>query len=241
MALPLPNKSIWQRKSQVRVFKVMARNKIQFTNEEYYHIFNRGTDKREVISDNYDLKRFLQSLDEFNTVEPIGSIYENSFIDDKIKKEKKKYKLVNFVAYCVNPNHYHLILEQLIDGGISKFTQRFGSGYTQYYNQKYQRSGVLFQGPFKAVHIDSNEYLLHLSAYVNLNDKVHQLGSSRAKLSKSSWGEYTGESLENFCGKSVILDQFKNKQEYKEFVEDSLKDILERKERDKEFKSLLLE
>lgn len=215
--------------------------KVPFVNDEYYHIYNRGTDKREIISDGRDLKRFFQAMDEFNVLEPIGSIYENSFLDKNLKLKRKQQKLVEIIAYCVIFNHYHFILKQLADDGISKFIQRFANGYTKYYNNKHQRNGVLFQGTFKAIHIDSNEYLLHLSAYVNLNNKVHKLGSEMSKLSKSSWGEYIGESLENFCEKSVILEQFKNTREYKEFTEDSLKDILERKERDKEFKKLLSE
>ncbi len=95
--------------------------------------------------------------------------------------KRKNGKLVDFIAYCINPNHYHFILRQLVDGGLSRFMQKFGGGYTQYYNKKNQRSGVLFQGTFKSIHINSNEYLLYLSAYVNLNNKVHQLSNQVAK------------------------------------------------------------
>lgn len=205
--------------------------KIQFARGEYYHIYNRGTDKRAIFLDKYDLERFFQSMEEFNTVEPIGSIYENSFKKDSLGNPVSKLeKLVNFVCYCLNKNHYHFILTPLIDKGIEKFMHRLGIGYTKFFNEKYERDGVLFQGGYKAIHIDSNEYLLYLSAYVNLNNKVHKLGNP---VSKSSWEEYIGKKSENFCGKEIILSQFKNKKEYKEFAEESLKIIRENKEMEK--------
>ena len=217
--------------------------KVNFVNNEYYHIYNRGVDKREIFSDYYDLKRFFQSMEEFNSIEPIGSIYENSFN----KKHKlghpmsKSGELVNFICYCLNPNHYHFMLEQLVDNGIEKFMQRIGNGYTKFFNNKYKRSGSLLQGKYKSIHIDSNEYLLHLSVYINLNDKVHkihQLGHPMSK-SMSSWGEYVTKTNLNkkFCVTDIILDQFKNSSEYENFSSDSLSFILE----NKEMEDLLLE
>lgn len=205
--------------------------KIIFANNEHYHIFNRGVDKREIFSDLKDLNRFFQSMKEFNTLDPIGSIFENSFSKDLSKKQKN---LVKFICYCINPNHYHFILKQVVDKGIEKFMHKLGVGYTNYFNKKCERSGSLFQGNYKAVHIDSNEYLLHLSAYVNLNNKVHKLGNL---VSKSSWDEYINNLQSGFCEKDIILGQFNNPKEYKEFAENSLIDIRERKEMEK----LLLE
>lgn len=224
--------------------------KINFANGEFYHIYNRGTDKRNIFSSESDFQRFLQSMDEFNSVEPIGSIYENSFRKDRKEHSlgnpvSKSKKLVNFVCYCLNSNHYHFILEQLLDSGISKFMKSLGGGYTKYFNEKEKRSGALFQGTFKAVHVDSNEYLLHLSAYVNLNDMVHKktpLGNRVSKMGdKSSWGEYLGENENNFCRKDIILEQFRNIKEYKEFVEDSVKETIIKRNLDKLPDNLLLE
>ncbi|MCX6731841.1 MAG: transposase [Candidatus Parcubacteria bacterium] len=203
--------------------------KTQFVNGEFYHIFNRGIEKRNIFSDFEDFSRFFQSIDQFNTIEPIGSIYENLFSKDLLKKQKK---LVDFICYCVNPNHYHFVLKQLLEKGIEKFMHRVGTGYTKYFNNKYKRSGSLFQGTFKSVHIDSNEYLLHISAYVNLNAKVHQLGSLASKFGKSSWDEYVNNK-NGFCDKDIILGQFKSPAEYKNFTESSLMDIRERKEMEK--------
>ena len=209
-----------------------------FANGGFYHIYNRGVDKRNIFSDNYDLERFLQCMQEFNTIEPIGSIYEHSFLKNNLRgRTSKKGKLVNFIAYCLNQNHYHFILQQVSDKGIEKFMQRLGTGHSKYFNNKYRRTGVLFQGKFKARHINSNEYLLHLSAYVNLNNCVHRLGS---RASKSSWQEYINEK-NGLCERKVITDQFKNIIDYKKFAESSLKDILARKQLYKELGSVLFD
>ncbi|MDO8523569.1 MAG: transposase [bacterium] len=206
-----------------------------FVTGEFYHIYNRGTDKRVVFNNNYDFDRFLQSIAEFNSVIPIGSIYENSFIDHKLGRPTSK--LVNIVCYCLNPNHYHMILEQCAEGGISEFMKRLSGGYTKYFNNKYKRNGVLFQGRFKSSHIDSNEYLLHASAYVNLNNRVHKL--KRDKF-RSSLDEFIYKSSkEIFCKKDIILKQFKSKSEYEDFVKEALDNMLTRKDSLKEMENLL--
>ena len=204
-----------------------------FANGQFYHVFNRGVDKRMIFLDRYDYTRFLQSMEEFNSIEPIGSIYERSFDKDKTKGKP----LIKFVAYCINPNHYHFILQQVAEKGIERFMQRLGMGYAKYFNNKYKRNGVLFQGKFKAKHVDSNEYLLRLGAYVNLNYKVHKLGH---RVSKSSWEEYISD-REGLCAKNIILRQFKNIAEWRSFAEDSLDDILKGKEKFKEMGFLLEE
>jgi len=212
--------------------------KNSFENDCVYHIYNRGVDKRAIFLDKFDYERFLQGMREFNSVDPIGSIYENSFLKDKPKRKEKP--LVSFVAYCINPNHFHFILEQVSPKGIEKFMQRLGMGYAKYFNNKNKRSGTLFQGKFKAKHIDSNEYLLHLSVYVNLNFKVHKLGHS---VSKSSWGKYKNGKFENnvSINDRAVLDQFDNFDDYKKFAESSLTDILERKEMYKKLEEVLID
>jgi REP element-mobilizing transposase RayT len=214
--------------------------KVPFIIGQYYHIYNRGVDKRVVFKDILDLSRFFQSMEEFNTLEPIGSIFENRF--KKVKDNSadvSEGKLVDFVVYCLNPNHYHFILTPLVENGIEKFMQRLGTGYTMFFNERYNRTGSLFQGKFKAVHIDSDEYLMYLNVYVNLNDKAHSLGGSTSKwVTKSSWDEYIGENKENFCNKEIVLDRFNSPMEYKEFAEESLKGIINKKE---EMKAYLLE
>lgn len=209
----------------------MAMRKIPFVGNEYYHIYNRGVDKRDMLLDSYDLDRFMKSMREFNVVRPIGSIYENR---DRKRESKASIiqevsPLVKFVVYGINPNHFHFILEQTEERGIEKFMHRLGTGFSKYFNAKYQRSGSLFQGKFKAIHIDSNEYLLHLSAYINLNDRAHNRGSKASMLCKTSWDEYLGKGSDELCDKNIILGQFKNASGYRKFAEESLEGIIQRK------------
>lgn len=213
--------------------------KVPFVNGEYYHIYNRGVEKRMIFSDQYDVDRFLQSMEEFNVVNPIGSIYQNSF-NSLSGPTPKSLKLVEFITYCINPNHYHFILKQVSDNGISEFMKRLGGGYTGYFNDRNKRTGSLFQGRFKSVHVNTNEYLLHLSAYVNLNNKVHQLSGPTAKLVESSWDEYMGKSTKHFCEKDIVLEQFDSILKYKDFAESSLRDILMRRNEDETFIGTLL-
>lgn len=216
--------------------------KTPFVTGEIYHIFNRGTDHRDIIKDVFDRQRFLQSMEEFNVVEPIGSIYAQQFNQlstPTTKSDKPKERLVNIVAYCINPNHFHLILEQVAEKGIEKFMQKLGGGYTRYFNERHKRTGVLFQGKFKAVHVDSDEYLLFVSAYVNLNDRIH---GAPKDMVYSSWNEYMGKNDDkDRCSKGIILDRFKNREEYRKFAEDVARETKRRREEDKEFSQLLLE
>jgi len=202
--------------------------KHKFVIGEYYHIYNRGVDKREIILDQYDLHRFWESMKEFNTIEPIGSIYELSFIKNKLgTPTTKSRKLVSIIAYCVNPNHFHFLVTPLVEKGIEKFMQKIG-GYTRYFNEKHKRNGALFQGKFKSKHISTdNRYLLHLSAYINMNNR-NSLGTPTTKLSKSSLEEYT-ENKKGICNIEIILGQFENQKEYLKFALESWQDIQERK------------
>ncbi len=166
-------------------------------------------------------------MQEFNTVKPIGSIFENSF--NKKRGKKINSPLVQFIAYCLNPNHFHFILTPLEKHGIEKFMQRLG-GYTKYFNERHLRSGALFQGKFKSSHIDSNEYLLHASVYVNLNYKVHKLREGE-NLFLSSWKEYIDSNSTNLCSKDIILGQFGNhSKRYENFAKSTLYSILEKRE-----------
>jgi len=226
----------WKPGFQVIVFLDMR--KVKFANGEFYHVFNRGVDKRPIFERPQDFDRFLQSMEEFNTTQSIGSIYENSFLKPEIKLKRRKAKLVNIICYCLNINHYHFILEQLVNEGISKFMKSLGGGFTKYFNAQNKRNGVLFQGQFKARHIDSNEYLLHVSAYINLNNLVHKHGSNKFRSSRD---EYFNNSTKKLCEPKIILDQYKNRNEYKGFANSSLKDILARKALAKELEHLLLE
>ena len=167
---------------------ITCMRKISFVANEFYHIYNRGVDRRLIFSNKYDLERFFQ-----------------------------------------NPNHYYFIITQLEERGIEKFMHRLGTGYTRYFNERHVRTGSLFQGRFKASHIDSNEYLLHASVYVNLNYKVHKLNRKK-DLFLSSWNEYLDDNLSGICAKNIIREQFKTLEDYERFSKNTLVSILERKE-----------
>ncbi len=208
----------------------------RFAVGEFYHIYNRGVEGRNIFSDARDKDRFLKSMVEFNTKDPVGSLWLLS-LQKSAPKKTPRSELVDIVCYCLNPNHFHFILREKIEGGISEFMKRMG-GYTKYFNAKYKRSGVLFQGVCQSRHIDSNEYLLYASAYVNLNWRVHQL---RRETSQLGWDEYMSGAKDGICKKDIILKQFKNTREYRKFAEETLETILEKKQLSKELKSLLIE
>ena len=189
-----------------------------FANGEYYHIYNRGVDKREVFLNDDDYIRFIKSIKEYNDTKTYGRFQNRGSTSGYFEVEP----LIELVAYCLNPNHYHFILKQLEEGGVSKFMQKLSTSYTMYFNKKYDRSGALFQGRFKSIHIDTNEYLLHLSVYVNKNNFIHGYKNSGTKSpigdlvpefwQYSSYLDYIGKRDGKLCNNEVILGQFKNNQ-----------------------------
>ncbi len=205
---------------------------------EYYHIFNRGVEKRDIFLDQHDIERFLESIQSFNSFDPIGSIFEHRLEQGRTPVfGSLTPKLVDVVCYCLNPNHFHLLLKQKTEKGIQKFMQRLGTGYTNYFNEKYTRSGGLFQGTYKSVHFESNEQLLHTSVYINLNN---QLGSLTPKLSASSWEEYVSPTSTNpLCEKEIILGQFGDSTRYENFAREAKEMIIETKRKEKEMQWLL--
>lgn len=224
----------------------MPRRKIEFINGEIYHIYNRGVDKRELFIDPKDTARFMQAILEFNTTKPIGSIRENtqrhkSGVPNAVFMPKGAAitPLVSFIAYCVNPNHYHFVLKQLVEGGISKFIQKFSQGYAMYFNEKHQRTGPLFSGCFKAKHVETSDYLFHLSAYVNLNFNIHKIGPDNPAYNfvRSSWKQYNEEMVGAPlipCETNLILEHFKDKQSYKNYAEETVREIVKRRDIEKE-------
>ncbi len=223
----------------VRIYNM--RN-LKFAEGEIYHIYNRGVDKKIIFPSTEDMDRFFDGMNLFNNSHSIGSLERSSarrrhgVSTAPTESILEKDRLVRFIAYCLNPNHFHFILEQIAEKGIERFMHKLGMGHSKYVNAKYRRSGALFQGSFKAIHIDSNEYLLHVSAYVNLNNRVH--GYRHRVPMRSSWEEYVSDSKDSrFCKKDLVLGQFKSKKGYKIFAEESLEDIVKRKELMKELEN----
>ncbi|MBI2450108.1 MAG: transposase [Candidatus Nealsonbacteria bacterium] len=158
----------------------MAIKRPKFITGQIYHIFNRGVERRNIfqqISDNFRFIFCLYELNDKKLVKMRDRI--------EIRKENKKYTgstgvsdrkdkrepLVEIISFCLMPNHYHLILHQLVDGGISLFMKKLSNGYTGYFNEKYNRKGIgaLFQGRFKAVHVEDDRQLMALICYIFTN------------------------------------------------------------------------
>ena len=196
---------------------------------EAYHVYNRGVEKRTVVEDSHDSDRFVKSLIAFNTTEPIGSIYQHSFKHNitplSTPSTKSSSPLVDIIAFCLNPNHYHMLVIPLVENGLSLFMQKFGGGYTRYYNEMHKRAGVLFQGRFKVRHITDDGDLQRMSAYVNLNNKIHQLSTPSTKLVRSSWLQYS-EGKKGICSTGIITDGFKSSEGYKKFAEQTVREII---------------
>jgi REP element-mobilizing transposase RayT len=139
-----------------------------FSIDEYYHCYNRGVDKRIVFNDAQDFNYFIKSLTVYNSHLSLGKLRLYSSLPPKDG-------LVDVVAYCLLPNHFHLILKERSEKGISNFMKKVGTGYSMYFNKKYKRSGALFQGVFKSKFIKSDQDLRQLIAYVSNNNIVHDI------------------------------------------------------------------
>lgn len=129
-------------------------------------------------------------------------------------------KLVDIICYCLMPNHFHLLLKQVAENGISKFISQISNSYTKFFNTKNKRIGPLLQGAFKAVLIENDEQLLHVSRYIHLNPVVSGIVNTLEKYPWSSYQEYKIGSI--FCKTEEILSFFKTKTEYLEFLNDQI-------------------
>lgn len=141
--------------------------KFSFTEEEFYHVYNRGTDKRVIFFDKTDYIYFQKLLFICNS--------KNRIILRDLPKGQDVYSverdgtLVDIGSYCLMPNHFHLLLYEKQEDAISLFMQKIATAYAMYFNKRHKRSGALFEGCFKAIHVDTDEYLQYLFAYIHLN------------------------------------------------------------------------
>lgn len=143
---------------------------------EFYHTYNRGVEKQKIFLEDLDYLRGVHDLYEFNdnnavvnTDKRFDKFTEFDGFPKPIKLEKPREKIVNIIVWCLMPNHYHLFLYPLIDGGLSKFHQKFGIGFANFFNLKYKRSGALFQGKYKKVHVTDDTQALQLICYIHAN------------------------------------------------------------------------
>ena len=150
--------------------------KVPFLEGEIYHVYNRGAHKADIFLSNHDYFRFkillfLANSSEGLRMENILRKYKNEQGRSLLifREEKPDRGLVDVLAYALMPNHFHLVVRQKTENGISQFMKKAGTAYSMYFNTLYEHSGTVFQGRFKSKHVDTNEYLRWLFAYVALN------------------------------------------------------------------------
>ena len=213
-----------------------AKNSIKnFEADAYYHLYNRGVEKRKIFMDEQDYRVFLSYLKDY--LLPKDSLKLQSILADPLTKWKEKEKAVkllrlnNFsknlklLAFCLMPNHFHFLCKQKEINTIDNFTNSFFTRYSMYFNKKYKRVGKLFQGVYKAVKVTTDEQLLHLSRYIHLNP-FSLKGDALQGEKYTSYPFYLGKSEAEWVKPKDILAYFsetsKDKQHlsYKSFIED---------------------
>ncbi len=211
-------------------------NREAMLNNEIYHIYNRGVDKRIIYTKNDDYSYFVHLLFVLNDIKKANNtnrnlkrkIYQtNTAINTNMGRGStsthcKRDCLVDILAFVLMPNHFHLLLKQKKDDGISKFMQKLGTGYTMFFNKKYERSGSLFQGRYKSVHISSNRQLLYIPHYLHLNP-IPILKNDSQKSTLQLLKEYKWSSFPDYCdiknfpsvtNRNLVLSMFGNSKKY---------------------------
>jgi len=197
-----------------------AKNVVRdFSSDSYYHVFNRGVEKRDIFLDDEDYHMFIYYL--LIYLSPLEKVIE--------KYPKLPFRLYNknlsqevdIISYCLMPNHFHLLLKQRTRDGVSKLLKQVTNGYTLYFNKKYNRVGGLMQGRFKAVRIPTDELLMHISRYIHLNPVVAGISKDPKDYKWSSYKDYfRGD--DTFVKTREILGLFESLTEYENFTNDQI-------------------
>jgi putative transposase len=203
---------------------------------EHYHIFNRGVNKQPIFLDDQDYRRFLflvlclQSDVVFRNIGRLSVMLPDTVQHSVLHTEKiVNDRNVELIGFCLMPNHFHLIVKEVKEGGIASYMQRGLNAYTKYANEKYKKSGHLFQGPYQAVHIADNQQLLHLSACIHRNPRELEPHMDYVNYVWSSYPDFIGENrFGRLLTPEVILSQFSDQKEYCDFVLTSPAKMLEK-------------
>jgi len=193
----------------------MSKRKVDFEVGEFYHIYNRGNSKQKIFHDKEDHERFVSLL--FLAAGKNNFDYFNLSRGGVWRDFERGSVYVDIGVYCLMPNHFHILITQPDNGSISKFMQKLTTAYAMYYNKKYERNGSLFQGKFKAEHIDNDRYLKYLFSYIHLNPvkllepKWKELGIKNKKKAIDFLKNYEFSSIKDYLGqdrdKSIILNK----------------------------------
>lgn len=195
-----------------------------FVNGSYYHIYNRGVEKRDIFINKWDYLRFLETINFYRySPQPMKlSDFRRGLV--RLKKNESKKEIIRIFSYCLMPNHFHVLAQQLVDGGITTYLRKSINSYTRYFNTKYDRIGPLFQGTFKARLVETDEYILQVSKYIHRNPLV--LKRWRDSIYPySSYGYYLSGDKHPFCDTAFLLSYFSKRDpnvDYKSFVEEEM-------------------
>ncbi|MBU1071564.1 transposase [Patescibacteria group bacterium] len=181
----------------------------------YYHIYNRGVEKRDIFLDEQDYKTFLSYL-KFYLSPPLQGLTLKVKTPPS-RQLRNHAETIDLFSYCLMPNHLHLGVQQHTQKAIASFMQSLGTKYSTYFNKKYDRVGSLFQGCYKAVRIKSEEQLIYLTKYIHLNPP------NINNYPYSSYGNYLGKFNQTWINTSTILSRYPNNphKRYQSFVEES--------------------
>lgn len=193
---------------------------IPLVNEQIYHIYNRGTEKRTIFENRRDYQRFLKTLQYYQFQGPKPKF--SHFSQPKSLKVDLTKKIIEIIAYCLMPNHFHLLIKQIREGGITEFVSKLSNSYTKYFNIKHDRVGSLLQGEFKAKLIENDDQLLHVQRYIHLNPVASFLVKKPEDWEWSSYNEYLGNTSTQICSKEIVLNFFKSIEDFKKFTEDQI-------------------
>lgn len=181
-----------------------------YAEESFYHVFNRGVEKRVIFIDNQDYRYFLGLLERYLSSEQAI---------DKTGRTLPNYsKEIELLAYCLMPNHIHLLLYQIKNDSMQRFMKSLCTSYSMYFNRKYKRVGKLFQGRYKAVLIDEEGYFTHISRYIHLNPL--DIGADYKSYEYSSLSNWVGKNTNNWLKPEKGLAQFDQPSSYMSFLED---------------------
>lgn len=196
-----------------------AKNSVKtYVENSYYHLYNRGVEKRIIFQDPQDYGVFLNYLKEYLLPKDEQNL-RNRLTDPNVSyKEKDKIikllRLNNFtneitlIAYCLMPNHFHLLVKQKSNNGIDMFMQSLCTRYTMYFNRKYKRVGSLFQSVYKAVLVSTDEQFLHLTRYIHKQSLASQGETLRGRERPSSYDDYIGKSKTIWVHPEGVLSNF---------------------------------
>ena len=209
----------------------------QYLGNSYYHIYNRGVEKRLIFLDQQDygvflsyLKDYLSPKNEHNLREKLLDTTISSQARSKIFKLLRLnnfYDEISLIAYCLMPNHFHLFVKQNNFQSIHKFMQSFATRYTMYFNYKYKRVGSLFQAVYKAVLVTHEEQFLYLTKYIH--KQALALQGETLQVQPSSYADYLGLRKTDWVHSDEVLGYFSKtntRLSYKNFVEEQGDDFI---------------